>query len=351
MSKYSTAPARLGKRRTIPTSWELFSHAEEPAESAAPIQPLKQAVQLQPSAGDSSSFGQEASDGATVSDDAGGSWPRLRKQRTNDGAMSLFEVTAALGMQPDGSPRASTSTAPSNLEDEPDLSTLDALVAEERDRATDDEEGSASENAVGIEEFASLVFGNMPPAAAVGASAAAPAATRASVPPSGAPSGTPAAVAAASQSGGGGGGGGGVKAAWNSALLRADSGIARAAAEAAANWTPAAATIVPPAAPAGAALAASEPSSTPTLSEGGAELIEDLFSLLQQPEEALPPLGPCDSEGAPLPSWSAPRLAAPAVGSLGTEAGTDLFQPRRNSDCSSGSGPATGGSSLTDEEV
>lgn len=110
--RYNTCPARI-RKRDVPAMWELWDRSTMDAPSAAA---------LDDDATSSCSMSSCATALANADPrqvyDAGGSWPRLRKQRTGEScAMSLFEVAEALGNSNDA------------MDDE--LSSLAALVSEE----------------------------------------------------------------------------------------------------------------------------------------------------------------------------------------------------------------------------
>lgn len=167
--KFSTAPARLNKnKRDVPAIWDLFDTQKDSANDDSPSTvdtELLFSATREPSVSRRTSFSSVTSEGseALASLEAGGSWPRIRKQRTGESrSMSLFDVTEAFEQQhlsPERGP-AHAYTGPYDGVSDIDMSNLDALVKVEKEAATD--EGSSS---VSVESFVDAVFKGIAPTA------------------------------------------------------------------------------------------------------------------------------------------------------------------------------------------
>jgi len=155
--------------------WDLFANPRDPrADSPSTVDEEASQQSNPPSLSRRDSFSSVTSEGSALASlEAGGSWPRIRKQRTSEThSMSLFDVAEALEQQHLESKQPSPSTfkhvAPPNIaligsDDQAmdaEISNLAALVAEQEAAASD----SASSN-VSVESFVEAVFrGIVPPA-------------------------------------------------------------------------------------------------------------------------------------------------------------------------------------------
>lgn len=131
----------------MPAMWELFDRSTDVDSPSTADDDSVASLSRCPSRSSMAS-----AEGSEHMHESGGSWPRIRKQRTSEScAMSLFEVAEALGTGDDD-------TEVQKATDE--LSCLAALVsAEEESTMTD--EGSSS---VSVESFVEAVFrGILPP--------------------------------------------------------------------------------------------------------------------------------------------------------------------------------------------
>ena len=98
-AKFHTAPGRLrtyGTKRDVPAFWDLFDNPRDPrADSPSTVDDEGQQESHPPLL--SSSW---SSEGSELVIEGGGSWPRIRKQRTGaNHSMSLFDVAEALEQQ------------------------------------------------------------------------------------------------------------------------------------------------------------------------------------------------------------------------------------------------------------
>lgn len=147
--RFNTAPARI-RKRDVPAMWELFDRSAHADDVDAPSTVDSDSVASVSRCPSRSSLASESSEHALQALEAGGSWPRIRKQRTNEGAaMSLFEVREALGVDDAGECDLDVESARN------ELSCLAALVSAEEDLAMTDE-GSSS--GVSVESFVEAVF-------------------------------------------------------------------------------------------------------------------------------------------------------------------------------------------------
>eukprot|EP00322_Chrysochromulina_rotalis_P013396 CAMPEP_0115853790 /NCGR_PEP_ID=MMETSP0287-20121206/13686_1 /TAXON_ID=412157 /ORGANISM="Chrysochromulina rotalis, Strain UIO044" /LENGTH=751 /DNA_ID=CAMNT_0003307879 /DNA_START=82 /DNA_END=2337 /DNA_ORIENTATION=+ len=102
-TKFNTCPARL-RKRDVPAMWDLFQNPRDPASSRASspltVDEEDSSVQVGAPLSRRTSFSSVTSEGSELIMEAGGSWPRIRKQRTSENrSMSLFDVTEALEHQ------------------------------------------------------------------------------------------------------------------------------------------------------------------------------------------------------------------------------------------------------------
>jgi hypothetical protein len=182
-AKFHTAPGRLrtyGTKRDVPTVWDLFDNPRDPrADSPSTVDDESPQESNPPLL--SSSW---SSEGSELVVERGGSWPRIRKQRTGaNHSMSLFDVAEALEQQhlymkhsaPAAlhlQPMAATFADDSAMDEE--MSQLAALVAAERDA----QDADASLSGVSGESFVDAVFSDilLPAPAAAPAAIGAPAA-------------------------------------------------------------------------------------------------------------------------------------------------------------------------------
>ena len=158
--RHHTAPSRL-RKRDVPAVWDLFALDDRANASARDDDDASSVASLShpPSI---ASLGSFASEDTQQSDSfhhngppmlsSGGSWPRIRKQRTSEmgGSMSLFEVAEALGAD--------------EISADADLASLAKLVAEEEQEMASSSaptEGEATN--VSIESFVDAVFKGITP--------------------------------------------------------------------------------------------------------------------------------------------------------------------------------------------
>ena len=155
--RFHTAPSRM-RKRDVPAVWDLFA-LDDRANPAPDDDDASSVASLShpPSVGSLGSFASEdtqQSGDMPPMVDRGGSWPRVRKQRTSDlgSSMSLFEVAEALGTDENSA--------------DADLASLAKLVAaEEAEMSTTPDETSN----VSIESFVDAVFLGITPGSAAAA--------------------------------------------------------------------------------------------------------------------------------------------------------------------------------------
>ena len=200
MRRHHTAPSRAGahKKRDVPAVWDLFAlddratamRDSHDGDSSSTTSISRQASHAslsslvsEPSASERSFDDKPPSFGSRGNSCGGGSWPRVRKQRTSEcSSMSLFEVKEALSIREDP---PEWSPMEENLSE--DLSNLASLVSAEKAALA-----AAPEEHVSIESFVDAVFYGIASSAAPAAGPAVPAAVP---PPAAATTVPPAALA------------------------------------------------------------------------------------------------------------------------------------------------------------
>ena len=148
--RYHTAPSRL-RKRDVPAVWDLFALDDRANQDRANDDDDASSVASlshPPSIASFDSEHTQMSEGMPPFVDRGGSWPRVRKQRTSDmgSSMSLFEVAEALDVD----------------NTEADLASLAQLVAEEE---AEQSAAPTDQSGVSIESFVDAVFSGIPPGA------------------------------------------------------------------------------------------------------------------------------------------------------------------------------------------
>jgi len=171
----------MRNKRDVPAMWDLFENPRNPRADSPSTVDEEGSQCGPPPLSRRASFSSVTSEGSEYIMEGGGSWPRIRKQRTGEShSMSLFDVAEALEQQHldarhEASPVKSCASAQSSpfggggaMDDEmcnlpsamdDDMCNLAALVAEEE--AASEEAGAN----VSVESFVEAVFRGIQPSA------------------------------------------------------------------------------------------------------------------------------------------------------------------------------------------